>query len=387
MISMIQKYKRGLTAIGISLFLWIFGAISMIRGIEFTGFLLIVSALLIVLYLIVSWFLNRKQELKKLLSRTKKEVWALSICALPLFLIGIIESSSIQSEFTIAYSLFFIYTLIFGTILIRNYYLQKHGAQPVSSSTIKTFVFWLFGIGVGTALILIENYDDKSVLILTGLVYFPLMFVLIARWIFSQIRSVFNLKNEQAKTELLHLKSQVNPHFFFNMLNNLYGLVEKDSKKAQKLILKLSDMMRYSIYEGQKEVVTLEEEIDYLQSFIELHKMRYHKKIDVRFTVDVEEEGITIMPLLFIILLENAFKHGVENLIENAYIHVNMHTKTKQLEFTIDNNFDPNVQQEQSGIGLKNLKRRLELVYPKRHTMTNSVVNDIYKAKLTLKIK
>jgi sensor histidine kinase YesM len=97
--------------------------------------------------------------------------------------------------------------------------------------------------------------------------YFIVIFITISYWLFKQIKSIIRLKNEKAQTELLHLKSQVNPHFFFNMLNNLYGLVDKDSKKAKELILKLSDMMRYSIYDGQKETVLLSEEITYLQNY------------------------------------------------------------------------------------------------------------------------
>jgi len=215
--------------------------------------------------------------------------------------------------------------------------------------------------------------------------YFIVIFITISYWLFKQIRLIIRLKNEKAQTELMHLKSQVNPHFFFNMLNNLYGLVDKDSKKAQELILKLSDMMRYSIYDGQKETVLLSEEITYLQNYIELHKMRYHKTIDVKFKVDIEGNDFQIMPLLFIILLENAFKHGVENLRENAYVHINMKSENNQIFFNIENNFDPTIESEHRGIGLDNLKRRLELVYPKNHTLSFSKTNDVYEAQLNIK--
>ena len=94
-----------------------------------------------------------------------------------------------------------------------------------------------------------------------------------------------------------------------------------------------------------------------------------------------------MMPLLFIILLENAFKHGVENLRENAYVHINLIGSENEIIFSIENNFDPDEIAEKEGIGLKNLKRRLELVYPKRHALSFSVTNDIYKAQLTLKSK
>jgi LytS/YehU family sensor histidine kinase len=235
-------------------------------------------------------------------------------------------------------------------------------------------------------LIIIFNdaFGDNELFSILAFIYFLLVFLLIIRWIFKQIKSIIKLKTEKAQTELLHLKSQVNPHFFFNMLNNLYGLVDKDSKKAQDLILKLSDMMRYSIYDGQKETVQLSEEISYLQNYIELHKMRYHKMIDIKFNIDVTDNDYDIMPLLFIILLENAFKHGVENLRENAYVYIHMKSENNEVHFNIENNFDKTLENEQEGIGLKNLKRRLELVYPKRHKLTFSKQNEVYKAELTI---
>ncbi len=251
---------------------------------------------------------------------------------------------------------------------------------------IPKWLFWSFLIVIAFIIIIFNDaFEDNEVFAILSFLYFFLLFFLLSRWIFIQIKSVIRLKNEKAKTELLHLKSQVNPHFFFNMLNNLYGLVDKDSKKAQELILKLSDMMRYSIYEGQKDKVPLSEEIDYLQNYIALHKMRYHKTIDVVFNHQLGENEYQIMPLLFIILLENAFKHGVENLRENAYVHINMSAENNEVCFDIENNFDATQDNEQEGIGLKNLKRRLELVYPDSHTLSFSKTGDIYKAQLNIK--
>ena len=215
--------------------------------------------------------------------------------------------------------------------------------------------------------------------------YFIIVFITISHWLFKQIKSIIRLKNEKAKTELMHLKSQVNPHFFFNMLNNLYGLVGKDAKKAQELILKLSDMMRYSIYDGEKETVLLSEEVTYLENYIELHKMRYHKTIDVTFNIEMKDNDYEIMPLLFIILLENAFKHGVENLRENAYVRINLVAHNNEVNFEIENNFDASEDKHEEGIGLNNLKRRLELVYLKKHTLTISKTENIYNAKLNIK--
>lgn len=162
--------------------------------------------------------------------------------------------------------------------------------------------------------------------------------------------------------------------------------MDKDTQKAKALILKLSDMMRYSIYEGEKETVPLSDEITYLQHYIELHKMRYHKEIEIKFECQIEGEDYQIMPLLFIILLENAFKHGVENLRKNAYVHIRMKAAKNEVNFKIENNFDPSEDMKSGGIGLKNLKRRLELVYPKKHDLSYSIADNIYKAELKINL-
>ena len=231
--------------------------------------------------------------------------------------------------------------------------------------------------------------NANPILVYTVVGYYILLVTLIVMyatyWVFKQIRQVINLKNEKAQTELRHLKSQVNPHFFFNMLNNLYGLVDTDSEKAKQLILKLSDLMRYSIYEGQNDEVTLQEEIDFISNYIALHKMRYHKHIDISFITDVDNNTVKVMPLLFIILVENAFKHGVEVLRETAFVNIKLITSSNSVHFEIENNFD-NEHKTEKGIGLNNLKRRLELVYPKKHKFSTKVQNNIFKATLEIQL-
>lgn len=228
--------------------------------------------------------------------------------------------------------------------------------------------------------------SDNEGYILFSFFYFLLLVFLLLRWIFKQIKLIIRLKNEKAKTELQHLKSQVNPHFFFNTLNNLYGLVGTDTKKAQDLILKLSDMMRYSIYEGERDFVTLKGEVDYLNNYLELHKMRYHKEIDIAFYTNIHNEDTKVMPLLFIMLLENAFKHGVENLRKDAYVSINLTSTEKEIYFEVVNNFDVSIQdkEDSKGIGLNNLKRRLELAYPNKHSLILGENENVYKAELVL---
>jgi two-component system sensor histidine kinase AlgZ len=217
------------------------------------------------------------------------------------------------------------------------------------------------------------------------LLFFMSMIVWMIRWLVIQLKYILRLKKDKTQAELMHLKSQVNPHFFFNTLNNLYGLVELNPAKAQQLILKLSDMMRYSIYEGQKDWVSLADEITYLENYMDLHKMRYHKTIDIRFDVDVEDPSIKIMPLLLIIMVENAFKHGVERLRKGAFVYIRLKATLKYIDFEIENNFDAEDQSESGGIGINNLKKRLELVYFKKHELEiDTSQAAIYETRLKL---
>ena len=213
---------------------------------------------------------------------------------------------------------------------------------------------------------------------------FPIpIFIGLCLWIYDQWKWVKSMKAGKREAELGLLRSQINPHFFFNTLNNLYALTITKSDQAPEVILKLSDMMRYTIYEGEKETVKLLDEITYLNNYIELHKIRYKKSVEISFNHTVDA-SLTVAPLMFIILLENAFKHGIESLSENAFIHINLHEDKKFICFDVENNFDPDIENESTGIGLSNLKKRLSLLYKGKHEYTVDVVDNVYKTKLKI---
>ena len=217
-------------------------------------------------------------------------------------------------------------------------------------------------------------------------VLWAFVFYIVFSWFFEQWKIFQTIKSEKTKAELALLKSQINPHFFFNTLNNLYSLIKKDPDTAQDYVLKLSDMMRFTIYEGKEEAVSLEAEINYLTNFIALQTGRYHKVIEIDFQQKIQDLKITIPPLLFIILLENAFKHGVEKLIDNSFVHVHIEENETHIIFSVRNNFDPESQSKQHGIGLENLKERLLLLYPNdTYKLNIQNENAIYFAQLELK--
>lgn len=204
-----------------------------------------------------------------------------------------------------------------------------------------------------------------------------------ALWVYEQWKWFRSLQHEKSAAELALLKSQINPHFFFNTLNNLHALTANQAKEAPEVIVKLSEMMRYTIYEGKKEKVPVSEEVSYLQHYIELHEIRQHQKVNIKF-VDEVAEGVMVSPLLFIVLLENAFKHGAERLLTDAFIEVQLKATPAQIHFEIRNNFDPEEQPFAPGIGLANLRRRLELVYTEQHQLLLSSDNNIFNAILTI---
>ncbi len=206
---------------------------------------------------------------------------------------------------------------------------------------------------------------------------------LLLAWFFGKLSAYRQLKNDHTEAELALLKSKVDPHFFFNTLNNLYSLAIKKSDDTPVMIQKLSEVMRYTIYDGANEWVAVSQEITYLEQYVAIQLMRYKKKVTVDFDKNLHNPNASVAPLLFIMLLENAFKHGVESLTDKAFIKMKMTTTVGFISFKIENNFDPKPTQE-TGIGLTNLKRRLGLLYPKMHELTITTAASNYIAHLTL---
>lgn len=205
-----------------------------------------------------------------------------------------------------------------------------------------------------------------------------------ALWVYEQWRWLKNLQADKAKAELSLLKSQLNPHFFFNTLNNLYGLAVEKAAETPAMILKLSDVMRYTIYDGAADFVPLADEVNYLENYIELQKLRYHRKVDIRVQMDVQHQH-KIAPLLLIIPLENAFKHGVERQAAEAYIALDIQTTPANVTFTIRNNYTPDPTHP-PGIGLDNLKKRLALIYPDRHELKITEEPSTYTVNLKIEM-
>ena len=194
-------------------------------------------------------------------------------------------------------------------------------------------------------------------------------------------------KAKNTEAELAWLKNQINPHFLFNTLNNISSLTQIDPDAAQDAIAQLSDLLRYAMYETRKDVVPLQGEMEFMRNYVELMKLRCSEKTEVNSTFNVQRSTLEIAPLLFISLIENAFKHGVSS-NRDSRIDIGLTADEQQLIFTCDNTNYPKTDSDRSGsgIGLENTRRRLDLIYKDRYTWEQTLEDNIYKVKITIKL-
>lgn len=196
--------------------------------------------------------------------------------------------------------------------------------------------------------------------------------------------------NQKQASELALLRMQINPHFLFNTLNNIYYLTYSKSEMAPSAVMKLADIMRYMLYEANTDKVVLQKEIDYIQSFIDLTMLRYKNQNFIEFKAIVERKNIMIAPMLFVPLVENAFKHGIKN-DESKKIEIIFQEKSHELWFSVKNFYsrqaiENDAEQGIGGVGLTNIKRRLDLLYPNKHKLIIDNEDNIYQVSLVIQI-
>jgi len=195
-------------------------------------------------------------------------------------------------------------------------------------------------------------------------------------------------QQENLKTELSFLRSQISPHFLFNVLNNMVAMVRLNSDELEPTILKLSSIMQYMLYETDEEKVLLKSEVEYLKSYIDLQKQRFGTKLALNVLFDIQEDWHTIEPMLLIPFVENAFKHGT-GILKNPKIEIELKAENGKLYFFVRNRFieTETTKDKTSGIGLVNVKRRLELLYYNRHHLTINKTDNWFTASLELTFK
>ncbi len=232
-----------------------------------------------------------------------------------------------------------------------------------------------------------ERITDVSLTASKGVFFFsPTVLLLLFQFYRDQQR--LSEINEQKKTaELTALKNQLNPHFLFNTLNNVYALAVKKSDKTPEVISKLSDILDYVLYRCNEDYVPLEKEVELIENYLTLEKIRYGKRVVVTFDPDYEQ-GTRIAPLLLLTFVENAFKHGVSQEINRATIDISLRTQGQRIIFCIKNTVPTEVPQDEDtkpAIGLKNVRKQLELLYPNAHRLQLDEAKGTFAVTLDLK--
>lgn len=203
-------------------------------------------------------------------------------------------------------------------------------------------------------------------------------------------KALEQVEKEKTESQLQFLKSQLNPHFLFNNLNNLYSYAQEQSPKTPEIVLQLSAMMRYMLYESQENWVPLEKELRYLGDFIRLQELQMEDRGQVNYHVQGKVADHYIAPMILIVFVENCFKHGMANQTEDIFIDIAVKVEGDQLHFSTTNNYAepmfPTESKEPRGIGLVNVQKRLKLQYPGEHQFTTSAEDGIYRVELALKL-
>lgn len=239
------------------------------------------------------------------------------------------------------------------------------------------------GIPLMTSDYYMVSFTQPLVLITIFAIYLIITSLLKLSKSWYQLQQV---EKEKLSLELNSLKMQINPHFLFNSLNSIYSLTRNKSDHAPKTILHLADLMRYMIYEVSDEKVPLLKEREAMEHYIELQKLRLEDKTDISLTMEIDNPEQDIAPLLFFPLLENSFKHGLKAK-EGNFCHISLNSSGKVLQFSITNNKSASEdldKKKYGGIGLRNVKKRLGLIYGKAANLSITETNDEFKAELTI---
>lgn len=298
-----------------------------------------------------------------------------------------------------------IYTAIFHIPIFLIVYLNLKVLFPLFLEKGKYFLYGIFVLGAvvlgaGFYIILFDKWIDY---IFTGyyfIAYYSFWDISLYFIIYILLTSLFRLargyfrlheiEKEKTLTELKALKSQINPHFLFNSLNSIYSLARKNSTETPDKIVQLSDLMRHIIYESDVEFIPLEKEVEMVKNYIELQNLRTSEKNKIKLKVLGEIGDKKIAPLLFIPFVENSFKHGLKGGAQNIFVDIKIEIWDTILHFEIENSKGKTSEVNDSkynGIGIGNVKKRLELIYPNSHLLKISDNKNTFKVLLEVQLK
>lgn len=236
-------------------------------------------------------------------------------------------------------------------------------------------------------------YSSKMFRIFLGI--YPVVtiaaFIKLAKYWYEKENQAQELKQQKLEAELRFLKAQTHPHFLFNTLNNLYALTLKKSEVASEVVLKLSELLNYVLYECNEQTVPLERELDLVESYISLERIRYGNRLNVSFNVAGKTGGKQIPPMLILPFVENSFKHGVSRQLEQVWVHIEIRVEGDEFSLRVENSSAPEAEGEyeqncREGIGLANVRRRLDLLYGEGYQLDILEEADRFRIALALNL-
>ncbi len=255
---------------------------------------------------------------------------------------------------------------------------------------LKTFAFYFLYLKYPDIHLSLLNNQDLFLFELFFVGAVSSAFKITQDWV-QHDRDKKDLQRQQLQSELNFLKSQINPHFLFNTLNNLYALTLKKSDDAPEMVLRLSEMMRYMLYECNERQVLLANEIKYIENYLELERIRQRDDFKIKLSVSgIEANGLKIAPLIFIPFIENSFKHGMNNHLKGGYVDISLNIQEEGVQLHIENSKADHKREiskkKSGGIGLINIRRRLELLYSNKHELDIVENENLYKVDLNLRL-
>lgn len=281
-----------------------------------------------------------------------------------------------------ASQMFFVMAIAyFNYFLLLPKFLQRRNWWVYIAQFIVPFCLTIFArVSVEREIVQTAGYFPKYfhsstyIIHTTAITFFIVVFISLMRFVseWADLESARKeVQNEKLTAELNFLKAQINPHFLFNTLNNLYYLAYSKSENTTEVIAKLSQVMRYMIYDCNHERVPLTKEIEYMQNYVDLERLRLNNQIPIDLKISGDVGKVSVAPLILMTFLENAFKHGVTT-SSDAWVNIALAVNDSQLVYTVENSKIEKAAIDnggKSGIGLANVRRRLELVYPGQYTL------------------
>ena len=305
----------------------------------------------------------------------------------------------------------YIYTALFQLTLLPAVYLNLELLLPKLGNR-KRILFYLVSLAIVVALFswinfnffaewsgkLLPNYFFISYFTFKEIAFFFISYIIITSllklsrswfWVSELEKELLEKEKQKTEVELKALKAQINPHFFFNTLNSIYSMALDKDERLPNTVLQLSDLMRYFLYESKDNFIPLEKELEVINNYIALQKIRSDSQLNIEINITGQVNGQRIAPLLLITFLENAFKHGVKGRSGRSFIRLEIAIEKNKLLFSVENNkgtVDEIKTGDHGGLGLGNVKRQLELLYPAKHVLTIKNLNNSFTVQLHLSL-